>query len=213
MNDKIKHLRQEYAHAVLNETELEKSPIHQFHKWLDDALRANLPEPHAMTVSTVSAGGRPSSRIVLLRSFDVNGFVFYTNYQSKKSIEANANKQVALNFFWQAIERQVRLEGTIEKVSDLESDEYFASRPRESQIGAWASAQSSELTSRAVLEEAVVMYTKQFENKVIPRPAHWGGFRIVPDYFEFWQGRHSRLHDRIVFQLINKNWICKRLNP
>jgi pyridoxamine 5'-phosphate oxidase len=213
MNDKIKHLRQEYSHATLLEHEIEQNPFFQFKKWLEDAMSVDLPEPHAMTISTVAASGKPSARIVLLRHFDEAGFTFYTNYASKKALDLNQNPYAALNFFWQQIERQVRIEGTIQKVSSLESDTYFASRPRESQIGAWASAQSQLITDRKELEDKVKFYTDKFEAKPIPRPEQWGGFRIVPDYFEFWQGRPSRLHDRISYTLQNKVWLMCRLNP
>ncbi len=213
MNDKIKHLRKEYSTSTLLEGTLEQNPFFQFRKWFDNAIDASLEEPHAMTLSTVSLKGRPSSRIVLLRGFDERGFDFFTNYQSKKSGESEGNPFVALNFFWQQIERQVRIEGKIEKLSTTESDEYFMSRPRESQIGAWASAQSEEIEGRADLEEQVNKYTLKFEGLPIPRPTHWGGFRVVPDYFEFWQGRPSRLHDRISYRLKEGFWELKRLNP
>ena len=213
MNDKIRHLRQEYAHSILEEQELDRNPFFQFRKWFEEALSAELPEPHAMTISTVSLEGRPSSRIVLLRNFDENGFTFFTNYQSKKSFDISQNTFVALNFFWQAIERQVRIEGKIERVSAKESDEYFASRPRESQIGAWASSQSKAISSRHELEKQVDYFTKKYENKPVPRPEHWGGYLIVPDYFEFWQGRPSRLHDRISYQFTSGKWELNRLNP
>lgn len=213
MNDKIRHLRQEYAHSVLEESALETNPFLQFRKWFEEAIQSEIPEPHAMTLSTVSSEGRPSSRIVLLRNFDENGFSFFTNYLSKKSKDISHNSFAALNFFWQAIERQVRIEGRIERVSEKESDDYFASRPRESQIGAWASLQSKSIESRSELEEQVIFYTKKFENVAVPRPSHWGGFIIIPDYFEFWQGRPSRLHDRISFEMKQQTWDIKRLNP
>jgi pyridoxamine 5'-phosphate oxidase len=213
MNDKIKHLRQDYSHSILLESHAEKNPIFQFRNWMEDALRAELPEPHAMTISTASETGRLSSRIVLLRNFDADGFVFYTNYASKKAKEGASNKYAALNFFWQQIERQVRIEGRLKKVDEAVSDAYFASRPRESQLGAWASAQSEKLSSREELETKLAFYAQKFQKKLIPRPPHWGGFCLVPDYFEFWQGRESRLHDRIVYQLNKEDWELFRLNP
>ena len=213
MNDKIKHLRQEYSLATLTEDKIQADPVTQFQKWFEDALQAELPEPHAMTVSTVSQSSRPSSRIVLLRNFDADGFLFYTNYKSKKSGEGEQNPFVALNFFWQQIERQVRIEGKMEKITAQESDDYFASRPRESQIGAWASAQSQVISSRTELEEQVKIVTEKFENSEIPRPPHWGGLRVIPDYFEFWQGRPGRLHDRITYRMENGVWQISRLNP
>lgn len=213
MNDKIRHLRQEYALSTLLEGEHDLDPIHQFKKWFDEALSAELPEPHAMTLATVSAAGKPSIRVVLLRNFDAEGFVFFTNYKSKKGGDAAHNPNVALNFFWQQIERQVRIEGCIEKINVGESEAYFNSRPRESQIGAWASLQSMEIESRATLEEQVQFYTKKYEGVPIPCPPHWGGYRVVPEYFEFWQGRPSRLHDRISYTLKNGSWLISRLNP
>ena len=213
INQHIKHLRKDYAQATLSESDVNTNPFKQFEKWFDEAINAQLDEPNAMTISTVSASGRPSSRIVLLCNFDERGFVFFTNYKSRKAMEAKEDSAVALNFFWQSIERQVRIEGKIEKVSAQESDDYFASRPRESQIGAWASAQSETLNSRKELENQVKFFTDKFKDTTIPRPSHWGGLRIVPDFFEFWQGRSNRLHDRIFYSLQNEEWKIGRLNP
>lgn len=213
MNEKIRHLRQDYAHATLEEGEIESSPFIQFKKWFEAALEAELPEPHAMTLSTVDTNGRPSSRIVLLRNMDENGFVFFSNYLSRKGRESKSNPFAAMNFFWQAIERQVRIEGQLQKLNEAESDAYFASRPRESQIGAWASMQSQEISGRSALEEQVRRFQQEFQGKSVPRPPHWGGFCLVPDYFEFWQGRPSRLHDRISFRLEQGQWKISRLNP
>ncbi len=213
MNDKIRHLRQEYAHATLEENDLAANPFIQFQKWFEEAMSVDLPEPHAMTLSTVSADGRPSSRVVLLRNADEQGFVFFSNYQSRKSQEIQENAFVALNFFWQQIERQVRIEGKIVKLDVADSDAYFASRPRESQIGAWASAQSKVCLSRSELDAQVLFFTDKFAGVEVPRPPHWGGFSVKPDYFEFWQGRTSRLHDRMSYNLSQGNWQISRLNP
>lgn len=213
MNEKVKHLRQEYAHSTLDDGAIELNPFYQFKKWFEEALSAELPEPHAMNLATVSENGRPSSRIVLLRNFDTSGFDFFTNYESKKGSDLLKNPQVALNFFWQQIERQIRIEGKIEKLSQEESDAYFLSRPTASQIGAWASAQSKPIANRSELEKQVDTNSKKFANQPIQRPAYWGGYKIVPDYFEFWQGRPSRLHDRIAYSLQNKEWKVSRLNP
>jgi pyridoxamine 5'-phosphate oxidase len=213
MKNKVFDLRQEYSKAVLLERSCEKSPIDQFQLWMDEALKAEIPEPHAMNIASVNASGRPSSRMVLLRNFDENGFVFFTNYTSKKSQDLLKNPYACFNFFWQAIERQIRIEGRMEKLNENDSDEYFASRPRESQIGAWASNQSKRIVSRQELEDQFIYYQNYFENKNVERPPHWGGFRLVPDYFEFWQGRPSRLHDRLAYQKNEAIWEIIRLNP
>lgn len=213
MKDKVENLRIDYNKDTLDIKDLNADPIVQFEYWFDEAMGANIPEPHAFMISTVDAEGKPSSRIVLLRNADQNGFVFFTNYNSRKGHNIDVNPNVCATFFWHDLQRQVRVEGTIEKISATESDAYFATRPRESQIGAWASNQSEVLESREALEERTAELTLQYEGQTVPRPPHWGGYRIKPTAIEFWQGRASRLHDRFLYTLESDNWNIKRLNP
>ncbi len=212
INQYLQNTRNQYDKGVLIENQLHENPLKQFEAWMQEAIAANQPEPNAMDLSTVS-DGKPSSRIVLLKGVDEVGFVFYTNYDSKKGIEMLENPQVCLNFFWQAQARQVRIEGKVAKVSAEESDLYFNSRPRESQIGAWASTQSRVIKSRAELDESVAQIEKEYEGKVIPRPAHWGGYRLIPEKIEFWQGRPNRLHDRFLYEDSPAGWMVFRLSP
>jgi pyridoxamine 5'-phosphate oxidase len=209
----LSDLRKEYSFSALDELEVDKNPFLQFKQWFQVASEGKVLEPNAMHLSTV-ANGRPRGRIVLLKSVDY-GFTFFTNYQSAKGQELQANPAAAITFFWGEVEKQVRIEGLVEKLSASESDEYFGQRPRESQLGAWASAQSSELTSRKQLIDKYFQLLSEFEGEVIQRPAHWGGFRLIPDYFEFWQGGAGRLHDRIVYrkQAISNDWQIARLSP
>lgn len=210
----IEQVRKDYQKSVLHESDVSGDPYKVFEEWLADAKKENEHDYNAMTLSTVSENGYPHSRIVLLRSIDKHGLVFYTNYDSNKGKELQNNPKVCLNFFWPGLERQVRVYGEVRKVGKEESDEYFASRPRESKIGAWASPQSSPI-SKEELEKRVEEYTKKFEGQDdIPRPDFWGGFRVVPHHFEFWQGRPSRLHDRIVFKVdADFQWFHERLAP
>ncbi len=210
----INHLRTNYSLEQLEEKNINKNPFKQFELWMRIALERNLYEPNAMNLSTVSKKGKPSSRIVLLRGFDNRGFVFYTNYFSRKGIEMVSNPYAALTFFWAPLEKQVRIEGSVVKVSKATSDAYFKSRPRESQIGAWASHQSELIKSRSELDKTVENLTLKFEGKSIPRPPHWGGFCLIPDRIEFWQGRLNRLHDRILYEKKKgSNWKISRLSP
>jgi pyridoxamine 5'-phosphate oxidase len=210
----IAALRENYTKGVLDVKDVSKNPIEQFQKWFDEAIDSQLLEPNAMLVSTVSADGKPSARVVLLKDLTENGFAFYTNYLSRKGTEINANPNACITFFWNELERQVRIEGKIEKVSPEESDAYFQVRPRSSQIGAWTSEQSSIIENRKVLENREKELLEQYEGITIPRPPHWGGFRLVPEYIEFWQGRPSRLHDRIAYTLEDGNvWKIERLSP
>ena len=214
INSKIVSLRKEYSSAFLNEEDVNLNPFKQFELWMHQAVEAQILEPHAMTVSTVSAEGKPSSRIVLLRGFDENGFVFYTNYSSHKGNDMAQNKYACLNFFWPELERQIRIEGSILKIDQQISTDYFHSRPRESQIGAWASNQSAVIENRKVVEDAFLHYTEQFKHlEVIPKPEHWGGYNIIPTSIEFWQGRPSRLHDRLRYSIVNDVWKIARLSP
>lgn len=208
----VADIRQSYEKFDLIEASLATDPFEQFTLWFNDALKANVPEPNAMTLATTTLSGKPSARIVLLKGFDSNGFVFFTNYLSRKGHELAENPSASLLFFWPALERQVRLEGTIEKVSDAESDAYFHSRPLGSRIGAWVSPQSQPIT-REELEERKEKLTASLGDDPA-RPEHWGGYRLVPQRVEFWQGRPSRLHDRLVFQRdANQAWTHIRLAP
>ena len=211
MND-LADLRKSYERAELDEAASLPDPIAQFDLWLQQAIDGQLPEPNAMTLATVGANGRPSSRIVLIKGFDVRGIVWYTNYESRKGRELGANPYASLQFHWVEMERVVRIEGRVEKVSAEESDVYYASRPLDSRIGAWASPQSQVVTSRAVLVANAARFGAQFLLKP-PRPPHWGGYRLVPDTFEFWQGRRSRLHDRLRYRLESAAWVRERLAP
>jgi pyridoxamine 5'-phosphate oxidase len=205
-------LRKNYSLGSLDVIDVDPDPIKQFNTWFAQALDAQLPEPNAMTVATVDAAGRPAARILLIKGVDERGFVFFTNYESRKGHELAANPRASLLFYWIELERQVRIEGRVEKTSAEESDAYFASRPLGSRIGAWASAQSEVIDSRAALEarEAEII-AKYGENP--PRPPHWGGYRLVPDMLEFWQGRPSRLHDRIRYTRSDGGWQIDRLSP
>lgn len=209
----ISSIRKDYQLKSLSETEVDAHPIDQFSKWWDEALISQIDEVNAMTLATVSQDGRPSARIVLLKGFDENGFVFFTNYESEKGQQLLQQPFASLVFFWKELERQVRIEGTCEKVSDRESDEYFHSRPQGSQLGAWASPQSRVIEGRSVLEDNIKQLELRFSREAIQRPTHWGGFRVIPDKVEFWQGRSNRLHDRILYQKSSDSWTISRLAP
>jgi pyridoxamine 5'-phosphate oxidase len=211
MND-IASLRKSYERAELDESASTADPIDQFGLWLQQALAAQLPEPNAMTLATVGADGRPSTRVVLIKGFDARGIVWYTNYTSRKGRELAAHAFAALQFHWVELERVVRIEGRVEKVSEQESDAYYSTRPLDSRIGAWASPQSQVIGSRAVLVANAAKFGAQFMLQP-PRPPHWGGYRLVPDCWEFWQGRKSRLHDRLRYRLDDAQWRRERLAP
>ena len=214
MNANVADLRKDYQLQGLSETDADRNPFKQFQVWFDQALAAQLPEPNAMTVATVTKSGKPRARVVLLKNFDERGFVFYTNYHSHKGQELADNPQAAIAFWWAELERQVRIEGRVLKVSDRESDEYFHSRPFNSRLGAWASEQSQVIESREVLEQRLQDLKNKYENQDIPRPPHWGGFRVIPTAIEFWQGRPSRLHDRLLYSLLDDgSWQIERLSP
>lgn len=212
---KLFDLRKNYTLGGLSLSRVSSDPLAQFNLWFEQALLAELPEPNAMTLATATAAGKVSSRVVLLKEIDNTGFVFYTNYNSRKAADLDSNPHAALSFLWLELERQVRIEGVVEKVSAVESDLYYNSRPRESQLGAWASDQSTEVDSREQLFERYKQLEETYEGKNIPRPPHWGGYRLVPDMTEFWQGRPGRMHDRIVYTRSAESglWEKKRLAP
>jgi pyridoxamine 5'-phosphate oxidase len=211
-HDDLAQLRKSYERAALDEEASEADPLKQFEAWLAQAIDAKLPEPNAMTLATVGPEGRPSTRIVLIKGLDARGIVWYTNYDSRKGRELAEHPHAALQFHWVELERVVRIEGRVEKVAEADSDAYYASRPLDSRIGAWASPQSQVIASRAVLVASAARYSAQFLLNP-PRPPHWGGYRLVPDRWEFWQGRPSRLHDRLRYRLEAGNWVRERLAP
>lgn len=205
-------MRTSYESGELSEDAAAHDPLKEFERWFAEAIKAKVPEPNAMTLATVGPDGRPSTRIVLVKSFDERGIVFFTNYDSRKGRELAEHPQAALQFHWVALERVVRIEGRVEKVSDAESDAYFDVRPLDSRIGAWASPQSQVIDSRSVLVKNAAAYGAKFGTHP-PRPEHWGGYRLVPDYWEFWQGRTSRLHDRLAYTWDAGAWRRDRLAP
>jgi pyridoxamine 5'-phosphate oxidase len=215
-NDLINYLndiRRNFSGKPLRSSSVKEDPIAQFEIWLEEAVNSQLIDPNAMSITTVNKNGQPSTRIVYLRGINEKGFVFYTNYNSNKGVALANNNQIALNFFFPELERQIRIEGTAEKMSSTASDTYFSQRPRESQIGAWASSQSEAIKNRDALSENVTTYTEKFKEIPVPRPPHWGGYVVVPNKIEFWQGRPNRLHDRILFTKTNEAWKIERLAP
>lgn len=210
----IADIRKEYTRSDLDIADVSLNPIDQFRQWFEEARLSEVAEPNAMTLSTVDSAYRPSGRIVLLKGIEDDGFSFFTNYHSQKAAEMQFQPFAALTFFWIELERQVRIRGKIVRVTSEESDAYFASRPRGSQIGAWVSEQSKHIESRAVLDQRWAELEERFRDSDVPRPEHWGGFKLLPDYIEFWQGRASRLHDRIAYNLTGDgSWEVGRLSP
>ena len=213
MDKNIADIRQDYRLHSLNENDIAADPVDQFTRWWDNAINSEIFEVNAMTLATSTKDGKPSARIVLLKGYDEKGFVFFTNYESHKGNELAENPYAALVFFWKEIERQIRIEGTVEKISAAENDTYFFSRPEGSRIGAWASPQSAVVENREFLEANAKHYTAEFKNS-IPRPPHWGGYRVMPLKIEFWQGRSNRLHDRIQYTKTTEgSWKAERLAP
>ena len=212
--DYISRLRKEYTRAGLDESDAAPDPIEQFRGWFGDALAAELHEPNAMTLATATPEGRPSARVILIKGFDERGFIFYTNYEGRKAGELEANPHCALVFYWAELERQVRIEGRARRISDEESDAYFASRPRGSQLGAWVSEQSRSVENRGALEQRLRELEREYEGREIPRPPFWGGYRVEPEVIEFWQGRENRLHDRLQYRRSEDGgWERERLQP
>ncbi|MFL5753426.1 MAG: pyridoxamine 5'-phosphate oxidase [Bacteroidia bacterium] len=213
LKEYISRLRYDFSKRSLDEAMLKEDPLIQFEAWFREAVNAPAQSPNAMVISTATKEGKPSARIVLLRNFNEEGFVFYTNYQSKKADELQENPKAALTFFWPELERQVRIEGTIEKQNGKESDEYFLMRPDGSKLGAWSSPQSRVIKNRNILEENYTKKEEEFKGGLIPRPPYWGGYVLKPCFFEFWQGRPNRMHDRLSYTLIEEKWKIERLAP
>jgi pyridoxamine 5'-phosphate oxidase len=213
MDQSIADIRKDYKLKSLREEDVSDNPIEQFTNWWSEAVSSKIEEVNAMTLATATADGIPSARIVLLKGLTNEGFMFFTNYESNKGRGLAKNPRAALVFFWKELERQVRIEGTVEKVSEADSETYFASRPIASKIGAWASPQSSIISGREILEENVLKYLAQFGEENIPKPPHWGGYIVNPVKLEFWQGRRSRLHDRILYTKQEQKWKIERLAP
>lgn len=209
----INTLRHDFSKQTLDEKDVNKTPFFQFEKWFREAVDAHVKEPNSMTLCTATKEGKPSARILLLRNFDERGFVFYTNYRSRKGEEIIKNPNAALLFFWPELERQIRIEGLLIKQSEEESDLYFNTRPRESKLGAWTSEQSKVIESRKILDEEYEKLSKKYPDENVPRPPHWGGYILNPTSIEFWQGRPSRLHDRVLYTFENNNWKIERLAP
>ncbi|CAN5476148.1 pyridoxamine 5'-phosphate oxidase [soil metagenome] len=210
----IADIRRDYRLQTLEETDVDINAIKQFTAWWQDAINSSIDEVNAFTLATATAEGKPSARIVLLKGYDDHGFFFFTNYASNKGEQLAQNGKVAMVFFWKELERQIRIEGEVEKINETESDSYFNSRPKGSRLGAWASPQSKQIANREVIEANVLKYEQKYPGENVPRPKHWGGYRIKPNLIEFWQGRSSRLHDRLQYTLNEENnWKIERLAP
>lgn len=212
-NEKLQKLREDYSKHSLDESDVNKNPFKQFERWMEEAVGAEVPEPNAMTLATVDANQKPHTRIVLLKGLEDDSFIFYTNYGSDKGKELEQNPNASLCFLWLQLERQVRIDGTVEKIPKEESEAYFKQRPYKSQLGALASNQSAEVPNREFLEKKFADLEAKYPEGEVPMPESWGGYRVIPETIEFWQGRRSRLHDRIKYQLTGNKWEIKRLSP
>ena len=213
MDPKLAAMREDYRRGGLSEADVAADPLTQFQRWFDDAVEGGVYEPNGMTLATVGEDGQPSARVVLLKGLDERGLAFYTNKESRKGQQIAANAKAALTFWWGPVERQVRFEGVLGDVTADEADAYYASRPLASRIGAWASPQSQAVASRDVLDQAEREFTEKYADSKPPRPPHWGGYRLIPSRVEFWQGRSSRLHDRLCYRLAGGEWVIERLAP
>ncbi|WP_428236136.1 pyridoxamine 5'-phosphate oxidase [Gracilimonas sp.] len=212
-NEKLQKLREDYSKHSLDKSDVNKNPFKQFERWMEEAVEAEVPEPNAMTLATVDANQKPHTRIVLLKGLEDDSFIFYTNYGSDKGKELEQNPNASLCFLWLQLERQVRIDGTVEKIPKEESEAYFKQRPYKSQLGALASNQSAEVPNRESLEKKFADLEAKYPEGEVPKPESWGGYRVIPETIEFWQGRRSRLHDRIKYQLTGNKWDIKRLSP
>jgi pyridoxamine 5'-phosphate oxidase len=212
-NEDLQKLREDYSKHSLDESDVDKNPLKQFEKWMEEALDSKIPEPNAMTLSTVDMENKPHSRVVLLKGLEDGGFVFYTNYASEKGKQIDQNPNVSLCFLWLELERQVLINGNVEKLPEEENNAYFKKRPYKSQLGALASNQSSEVPNRAFLEKKFAELEDKYEEGDVPKPETWGGYKVMPEAIEFWQGRRSRLHDRIKYEIVADKWNIKRLSP
>ena len=211
--ESLSRQRQEYNRSNLQKKQMDAHPLRQLQHWYQEAIEHQVPEPNAMTLATLDNKGQPSIRVVLVKDITLQGLTFFTNYKSKKGQELALHPQASLNFFWQSMERQVRIKGTVEQISSQESDDYFRTRPRGSQLGAWVSPQSESIPNRLFLEQRLTEYQARFENQEIPRPPNWGGYILKPTVMEFWQGRPNRLHDRMLYELKEGQWDLNRLAP
>ncbi|MFA7360278.1 MAG: pyridoxamine 5'-phosphate oxidase [Candidatus Kapaibacterium sp.] len=210
---KLQDIRKNYSKESLDTKDVDLNPFEQFEKWFNEILKSDIPEPTAFILATAAINAKPSLRTLLMKGFDEEGFCFYTNYESRKGIELKENNNASILFFWPELERQVRIEGTVNKISETESFNYFKTRPFKSKVGAWASNQSTVIESRMTIIRKFFMYLSKFHSKDIPLPPYWGGYKLIPDYFEFWQGRKNRLHDRVRYKLQNSTWVIERLSP
>lgn len=210
---KLQDIRKNYSKKSLDTKDVDLNPFEQFEKWFNEILKSDIPEPTAFILATADINAKPSLRTLLMKGFDEEGFYFYTNYESRKGKELKENNNASILFFWPELERQVRIEGTVNKISETESFNYFETRPFKSKVGAWASNQSTVIESRMTIIRKFFLYLSKFHSKDIPLPPYWGGYKLIPDYFEFWQGRKNRLHDRVRYRLQNSTWVIERLSP
>ena len=210
---KLQDIRKNYSKKSLNTKDVDLYPFEQFEKWFNETLKSDIPEPTAFILATAAINTKPSLRTLLMKGYNEEGFYFYSNYESRKGKELKENNNASMLFFWPELERQIRIEGKVNKISETESLDYFKTRPFKSKVGAWASNQSTVIESRMTIIWKFFMYLSKFHSKDVPLPPYWGGYKLIPDYFEFWQGRKNRLHDRVSYRLLNSTWIIERLSP